>query len=174
MYKLLQRESIRLQSFDAVWKQRNNFTSIEALAKAGFYYFHAEDYVQCVFCHIQIGLWVPEDVPELEHKRLNPHCPFMNGLPVGNISATAEKLNPISNSDLSEDLQFKQLRRKIDRRLCALQTPEIRSTAIPERGFDVPPSKLRTILNDPQGRWKRCVLRNPALRRRISFRSKSV
>ena len=55
------------------------------LAGAGFVYFNQDDKVQCAFCLGIIGNWEPTDTPMGEHRQHFPHCPFVLGLPVGNV-----------------------------------------------------------------------------------------
>jgi hypothetical protein len=79
----LKREVVRLRTFQ-------NWTSStiqpNMLAKAGFFYFNDRDKVQCAFCLGIFGLWEPADDPFIEHRRHFQRCPFILGLPVGNVS----------------------------------------------------------------------------------------
>lgn len=55
------------------------------LAKAGFFYVE-NDSVQCAFCRGIIQHWNAGEIPMEEHRRHFPHCPFVNGKYVGNVS----------------------------------------------------------------------------------------
>ena len=63
-----------------------NWMSPHKLAADGFFYLRTLDHCACYFCNIIIGAWYRNDVPRDEHKRLSPNCPFINGMPVGNIT----------------------------------------------------------------------------------------
>jgi len=78
----LKREVVRFRTF-----QNWSSTAIQPnlLAKAGFLYFNDRDKVQCAFCLGIIGQWEPTDDPFVEHRRHFPRCPFVLGLPVGNV-----------------------------------------------------------------------------------------
>jgi len=78
----LKREVVRFRTF-----QNWSSTAIQPnlLAKAGFFYFNDRDKVQCAFCLGIIGQWEPTDDPFVEHRRHFPRCPFVLGLPVGNV-----------------------------------------------------------------------------------------
>lgn len=80
----LRRESIRLHTF-IDWTS----TAVQpsALAKAGFFYFHVSDKVQCVFCLGILGGWGSKDDPLTEHRRHFPRCPLILG-DSGNIPIT--------------------------------------------------------------------------------------
>jgi hypothetical protein len=76
----------------------------QALAQAGFFYFNQGDRVQCVFCLNIAERWIPTDVPMSEHRRLFPRCPFVLGLPVGNIPfATYDEQREVSLPTFEED-----------------------------------------------------------------------
>ena len=49
----------------------------ESLAKAGFYYLHMEDRVQCAYCLNVFHNWVKGDTAMEEHRRLFPNCSFV-------------------------------------------------------------------------------------------------
>lgn len=80
--QLLRQETVRLGTFRN-WP--NEHVTKERLARAGFFYFNDRDRVQCAFCLGIVERWEPFDVPILEHERLFRNCPFILGLPVGNI-----------------------------------------------------------------------------------------
>ena len=88
----LKREVVRFRTFQN-WQ--STATHPNDLAKAGFFYFNMEDRVQCAFCLGIIGQWNPEDNPRDEHSRHLPRCPFILGLPVGNIP-----INPTTGREL--------------------------------------------------------------------------
>jgi hypothetical protein len=56
------------------------------LAADGFYYLRTHDHCACVFCRGIVGAWEVGDTPRGEHKRHFPHCPFIRGQVVGNVS----------------------------------------------------------------------------------------
>ena len=78
----LKREVVRFRTFQN-WQSRAIQPNV--LAKAGFFYYNDTDKVQCAFCLGIIGRWDPTDDPFAEHRRHFPRCPFVLGLPVGNI-----------------------------------------------------------------------------------------
>lgn len=82
LFRKLKREAMRFKTY-----QNWSFTGIQPniLAKAGFYFFNQEKTVQCVFCLGIIWDWDPTHDPFVEHKRHFPTCPFVLGLPVGNV-----------------------------------------------------------------------------------------
>nr|CAB3225653.1 baculoviral IAP repeat-containing protein 5-like [Phallusia mammillata] len=52
----------------------------ENLANAGFYRPHAEsepDLARCFMCFKDLEGWEPEDIPEQEHSKRCPNCPFI-------------------------------------------------------------------------------------------------
>jgi Inhibitor of Apoptosis domain len=128
---LLKWESVRALTFNETWRKNNNFLTVDDLAKAGFFYVHVDDYVQCFSCRVQLGSWIPGDVPEIEHRKWRPDCPYMLNLPAGNISAATQKRWNVK-LDLPDNLQFKQLAKK---KSVEIKTPEIRHQAEPERGW---------------------------------------
>lgn len=83
-WSILKRECVRLRTFDDRFSA--DFLSPLALAGAGFFYLGSADQVQCAFCRGVIGDWEVNDDPRREHLRLFPSCPFILGLPVGNVS----------------------------------------------------------------------------------------
>nr|BDT63158.1 MAG: baculoviral IAP repeat-containing protein [Sicyonia whispovirus] len=72
----------------------------EDLAADGFYYLRTADHCACVFCRGIIGSWEIGDTPRGEHQRHFPHCPFLRGQPVGNVS--------ISHSSILTKLQSQE------------------------------------------------------------------
>jgi baculoviral IAP repeat-containing protein 7/8 len=92
-------EQDRLNTFGS-WT--NPHVSPAELASNGFYYTFTSDIVRCSYCFIEVCDFVEADrhrVPK-EHKKHSPHCPFILGLPVGNI--------PIVNQvfELSQNLSI--------------------------------------------------------------------
>ena len=60
--------------------------SKEAVAKAGLYYIGPYDRVRCGFCYNVLKRWESGDVPQKEHKKYFPRCPFiLNPDTCGNI-----------------------------------------------------------------------------------------
>ena len=99
--KALRSEALRRATFQG-WPLPHP-TSI-ALASAGFFYRGVADQTQCAFCYITISQWEPQDSPMEEHKRHAPNCPFVLGLPVGNVPITAppsDRSNVPSTSSLN-------------------------------------------------------------------------
>lgn len=90
----LKREIVRFRTFQT-W--RSQAVQPNALARAGFFYFNDGDKVQCAFCLGIVEQWVSSDDPQSEHRRHFPRCPFVLGLPVGNIS-----IDPISGRERTE------------------------------------------------------------------------
>ena len=41
-------------------------------------------------CREHVGDWDEDDFPHTEHRALFPHCPFVRGLDVGNVTTNAE------------------------------------------------------------------------------------
>nr|XP_053656421.1 baculoviral IAP repeat-containing protein 7-like isoform X2 [Cherax quadricarinatus] len=62
------------------------------LALDGFYYLRKDDHCACVFCRGIVGEWEKDDIPRNEHKKHFPNCPFIRGLPVGNIPMKFDKI----------------------------------------------------------------------------------
>ncbi len=91
----------RLASFTGfVWPKP--FIAINDLAKTGFFCLQDGDKVQCAFCHMIIGEFVPGDIPEDEHKLYNPACRFIRGLRVGNIPKVEIRRQEVKHEDSSE------------------------------------------------------------------------
>lgn len=68
-------EATRLASFEN-WPIPDIVTP-EALAKAGFYSLRNGDNTKCAFCKGVVRAWEPTDIPDFEHKRHFPSCPFV-------------------------------------------------------------------------------------------------
>ena len=82
--KLLKRESVRLETF-TTWATDAPVDK-HIIAKAGFYYIGPGDRVRCAFCYNVLRMWEEGDIPEREHKKFFPRCPFVsNALTCGNI-----------------------------------------------------------------------------------------
>ena len=64
------------------------WVSPKDLAADGFYYLRTKDHCACVFCRGIIGSWRVGDTPRNEHARHFSHCPFVRGLPSGNVPLT--------------------------------------------------------------------------------------
>jgi hypothetical protein len=67
------------------WRRHDLPISTNEFAKAGFIYFNDADRVQCVFCLGIVEGWVNGDDPMTKHRLCYPQCPFVSGLPVGNM-----------------------------------------------------------------------------------------
>ncbi|XP_078067474.1 E3 ubiquitin-protein ligase XIAP-like isoform X2 [Mustelus asterias] len=76
-------EEARLKTF-TTWPSYAIVTPKE-LAKAGLYYIHKDDQVQCFCCGGLMKNWEPGDRAMSEHKRHFPMCAFILGHSVGNI-----------------------------------------------------------------------------------------
>lgn len=87
----LKREVVRFSTFQN-WQYTDTQPSL--LAKAGFFSFNERDKVQCAFCLGIIGRWEWTDDPLEDHRRNFPRCPFISGLPVGNIP-----IDPLTGRD---------------------------------------------------------------------------
>ncbi|KAL3881541.1 hypothetical protein ACJMK2_027973 [Sinanodonta woodiana] len=61
------------------------------LAKSGFRYTRNGDRVQCVFCKVILRDWEQGDVVHIEHRKISPLCPFLNGFNVGNVPIPQEQ-----------------------------------------------------------------------------------
>ncbi|KAK4303390.1 hypothetical protein Pmani_024586 [Petrolisthes manimaculis] len=49
----------------------------DQLAASGFFHLRLKDHVQCVFCQGIVGFWETGDIPDVEHRRHFPKCPFV-------------------------------------------------------------------------------------------------
>lgn len=47
-----------------------------SLARAGFFYFNVDDYVECFVCHVVVHDWKEGDDPLSEHIRWSNNCLF--------------------------------------------------------------------------------------------------
>ena len=81
-------EENRLTSFAGKWPESSPVSAKE-LAEAGFYYHGPFDRVRCHRCEGTVYQWVPGDSPIGEHKRLFPHCSFVQELLHSNSAAAA-------------------------------------------------------------------------------------
>lgn len=95
-------ESKRIKTFSSSWPHK--FLSPEALAAAGFY-FVRDDIVRCPFCKIEVGRWEEEDIPKKEHRRWSGNCPFIRGIPCGNVPINESGASCSRSSiDFNEDV----------------------------------------------------------------------
>jgi hypothetical protein len=78
----LKSEENRLASFKQ-WPHPN--IPPGPLAKTALFYYNDEDKVQCIFCLGQMDKWEISDIAHEEHAKHFPNCPFILGLPVGNV-----------------------------------------------------------------------------------------
>lgn len=120
----LKSEAVRLRTFQ-IWTSPNVTPS--GLARAGFFYFNDKDRVQCVFCLGIINRWEPMDEPMSEHRRMFSRCPFVIGLPVGNIP-----IDPVMGQEIRPVVTL-QLPGGFD--VTGIRPREVRPTAEPERGY---------------------------------------
>lgn len=78
-----------------IWSSAADITP-EELAKDGFYFVKKLDHCACIFCRGIIGAWEKGDTARGEHQRHFPHCPFIQGKPVGNVQISlCEHLHPL-------------------------------------------------------------------------------
>ena len=124
LLKKLKRERIRVKTFKS-WPFRTPNPLV--LAKAGFFYFNDGDKVQCAFCLGIIGQWEKNDDPFVEHKNHFPRCPFVLGLPVGNI-----KVNIHGRDEEEKRKEFPRL----DASLPLSEQIDRRDNAEPEKGWE--------------------------------------
>lgn len=94
-----QNESARLESF-ANWPKPYIVTP-ESLARAGFFYIHQSDKVQCAFCDGIVSHWEAGDDPEEEHERHYPNCSFIQMLRSNN--ADYEELDYDDDDDEDDE-----------------------------------------------------------------------
>lgn len=90
------RRNKRFSSYDSLRSEQNRLETFiswpldwlkpEDLARDGFYFLRTKDHCACVYCRGIVGVWEAGDTPRGEHQQHFPHCPFINGKPVGNIS----------------------------------------------------------------------------------------
>jgi len=74
---------VRLSTFGD-WPATAKVTAAD-LARAGFFYTGGTDRVQCAFCRGYLRNWVDGDIPEQEHQRHFPDCPFVCGTSNSNV-----------------------------------------------------------------------------------------
>lgn len=67
-------EMERLKTFE---KWPVSFINPSDMVAAGFYYTNVGDRVRCAFCGVEIGQWIPSDIPLYEHKKFSPTCNFI-------------------------------------------------------------------------------------------------
>lgn len=95
----LRHEIVRLNTF-ASWPVLA-LAEPAALARAGLFYSGNNDRVQCAFCRGFLRNWVRGDVPEVEHRRHFPDCPFVRGVDVGNVPI-ADDMQPTARADAAQ------------------------------------------------------------------------
>ncbi|XP_067657392.1 baculoviral IAP repeat-containing protein 7-like [Haliotis asinina] len=66
------------------------------LARAGLFYTHTDDRVQCPFCYGVLKKWLPSDTPLSEHSKHFPQCRFIRGLDVGNVPIKSPSVSPLN------------------------------------------------------------------------------
>ena len=64
----------RIKTFKK-WPLR--FMTSKDLANEGFIYTGKKDLVLCVYCGVIIEQWEEGDVPNMEHQKNSPRCPFV-------------------------------------------------------------------------------------------------
>jgi hypothetical protein len=111
---LLKWESVRAQTFknDTWCKNNRNITDVNALAKAGLFYYGETDYTQCFACGVSIGSWSVGETPMEEHAKFRPFCPMVLDQPIGNITIDDEKDIPLFTY-LPEKLKFNNLKHQL-------------------------------------------------------------
>jgi hypothetical protein len=120
--RLLRNEAVRLKTF-RTWPSTSPVAK-EALAKAGFFYFNDGDRVQCVFCLKIAHGWRATHDPTIIHRALNPRCPFVLGLPIGNVPIGSSTAGP-ANSTPAFTSPYPS----------GPGAPQVRPNAIPEKGY---------------------------------------
>lgn len=108
--RLLKKEQVRVNTFQN-WSSQVQPCE---LAKAGFFYFNQSDSVQCAFCLGVIENWEPDDQPLQEHILKFPRCPFVLGLPVGNIPIHQQNITPDESAILTEPYTSTVLLRSLE------------------------------------------------------------
>ncbi|XP_066156165.1 death-associated inhibitor of apoptosis 2 isoform X1 [Euwallacea fornicatus] len=68
-------EAVRLASYEN-WPIPH-IVSPEDLARAGFYSLKQGDNTKCAYCKGVVRAWEADDIPDVEHKRHFPVCPFV-------------------------------------------------------------------------------------------------
>lgn len=122
--RLLKNASVRLKTFRN-WPNTTTVTK-SSLAEAGFFFFNDRHRVQCTFCLVIIGDWRNGDDAMTKHRDRNAGCPFILGLPVGNITLAATASNAVVSSPSTSTL-----RRPFGSGTGGIK---IRMTAEPEKG----------------------------------------
>ena len=105
----LRSERARLQTFRD-WQ--NAVITPLALAKNGFFFTGIADLVQCVFCRGVLGDWDSDEIPipgdqypTYRHRRQLPHCPFVRGFDIHNVTGGDEdELQGVENLRLEDEL----------------------------------------------------------------------
>ena len=87
-------ESYRLRTFENRWPE-SAFLGPPELARNGFYYLGSQDRVKCAFCSGILRNWRPDDKVDEEHRRHFPHCPFVRGLDVGNVTIEDDEMRGV-------------------------------------------------------------------------------
>ena len=82
-YRLLRHEATRLSTFED-WPL-SGVVQPPDLARAGFFYTGEVDRTRCAFCRRVLRRWRSGDVPDREHQRHFPDCPFVLRQDVGNV-----------------------------------------------------------------------------------------
>ena len=90
-------EYYRLLTFEVGWLD-TSFAAPKELAENGFYFLGSPDRVKCAFCKGVLRDWRPGDRVSEEHARHFPHCRFVRGLDVGNISGRDPMENAITTT----------------------------------------------------------------------------
>lgn len=92
-------ELMRLQSFSSF--PRNTAVFLTRLAKWGFYYTGNSTETRCFCCAASYKTWDANDNPEQIHLRISPHCPFMTGTDVRNVSVYRTCDRPSTSKKIS-------------------------------------------------------------------------
>jgi len=69
---------VRLKTFED-WPKYFHIKA-ETLARAGFCYTGIGDLVKCFACGVTLNNWEYNDVPEDEHYKFSPSCPYIRGI----------------------------------------------------------------------------------------------
>ena len=93
-------ERARLDTFTAGWPE-DVCVSKEAIARAGFYWVGPGDRVRCVFCKNILRMWEDGDIPEAEHCKYFPRCPFvLTPLSCGNVPIETDDNNRLEEPSI--------------------------------------------------------------------------
>ena len=87
-FHLLKKESARLSIYHD-WPTTAKVVP-PPLVKEGFFYLGRQDRVQCAFCKEHLRNWAADDIPEVEHRKHFPNCPFVQCIDCGNVTDMAE------------------------------------------------------------------------------------